>query len=398
MMKNKQKFPPDWSYKQLNQLARTSSGGTPKSDNPDFYINGQIPWVTSGDVRKGKIATFNNYITQEGLDSSSAKIFPPNTVLVAMYGATAGQIGILEKEASTNQAVCGILPNTNYSSLFLYHYFCRQTMNLLRMGSGAAQPNISQEIIKNLDILLPPLPEQNRIVAVLETWDKAIEKLKVVIEKKKQVKKQLTKELLSGKRRLAGYSSKWNTKEFKDLATLGKDRVNPKKDEKKYFCLELEHLDQVTGKIIGNSTTTDTLSIKTAFSKGDVLFGKLRAYLRKYWLADRDGACSTEIWVFRATKEIIPEYLFQIVQTDKFIYSTTLSQGTHMPRSSWEVVSSQEINIPSIGGQNAIVKILTSADKEIDLLNKKLMLLQDQKKYLLNNLITGNILTPETLV
>lgn len=263
---------------------------------------------------------------------------------------------------------------------------------------GGIISRLYNENLRSIQFSYPSLAEQNRIVAVLETWDEAIEKLKKKIENKKNVKKQLMRELLSGKKRLAGFSTKWNTKEFGELVTLGKDRVDPKKDVTKHFCLELEHLDQVAGKIIGNSTTADTLSLKTVFKSGDVLFGKLRAYLRKYWLADCDGACSTEIWVFRTTKEIIPDYLFQIVQTDKFIYSATMSQGTHMPRSSWEVVASQEIDIPSVDEQNAIVKILKSAGKEIDILSNKLSLFQNQKKYLLNNLITGNIRTPEKLL
>ena len=159
--------PEGWKYVQLEDLVKTSSGGTPKSDNASYYEYGTIPWLTSGEVRKGRINTFDNFITKEGLENSSAKIFPPKTILVAMYGATAGQVGILEKEASTNQAICGILPNEKYSSLFLYHYFTTRTRQLLIMGTGAAQPNISQEILRTLDLHLPPLPEQHRIVAVL---------------------------------------------------------------------------------------------------------------------------------------------------------------------------------------------------------------------------------------
>ena len=172
----------DWNYFQLEEIAKTSSGGTPKSDNEDYYINGNIPWLTSGEVRKGRVSNFDNFITKKGLENSSAKMFPPKTILVAMYGATAGQVGFLEKEASTNQAICGILPNEKYSSLFLYHYFTTRTKQLLMMGTGAAQPNISQEMLRTLDIHIPPLPEQNRIVAVLETWDESIEKLKKSIE------------------------------------------------------------------------------------------------------------------------------------------------------------------------------------------------------------------------
>ena len=222
-MKNKtvQKNIPDgWEFVQLDELAQTSSGGTPKSDNPTFYENGNIPWLNSGEVRKGRISSFDNFITSQGLKNSSAKIFPKGTVLIAMYGATAGQVGILEKEASTNQAICGILPNEKYSSLFLYFFFTRKTQQLLGMGSGAAQPNISQDILRSIDLLLPPLSEQNRIVAVLETWDRAMEKLIKKIEIKKEIKKGLMQALLTGETRLSSFSDAWRSVELGDICEI----------------------------------------------------------------------------------------------------------------------------------------------------------------------------------
>jgi type I restriction enzyme S subunit len=192
-------FNEEWKYFQLEKIAKTSSGGTPKSDNTEYYSNGTIPWLTSGELRKGKISNFNKFITEKGLENSSAKIFPKNTVLVAMYGATAGQVGFLEEEASTNQAICGILPNEKYSSLFLYYYFTTKTECLLRMGTGAAQPNISQEILKILDINLPPLlVEQNRIVEILETSDKLIKELEKKLHLIKDQKKYLLNNLITG--------------------------------------------------------------------------------------------------------------------------------------------------------------------------------------------------------
>ena len=120
--------------------------------------------------------------------------------------------------------------------------------------------------------------------------------------------------------------------------------------------------------------------------------------LRKYWLATNDGVCSTEIWALKADrKKIIPEILFQIIQSEKFISVASMSQGTHMPRSNWEVVADFEVDLPTIDEQKVIADVLTAADKDIERLEQKLSLLQEQKEYLLNGLITGAVRTPETL-
>ena len=98
----------------------------------EYYENGDIPWLRSGEVKQGFINNTELFITKKGLENSSAKLFPVNTVVVAMYGATAGQSGILKIESSTNQAVCGILPNKNYDSEFLYFYLIFDRCVLLK--------------------------------------------------------------------------------------------------------------------------------------------------------------------------------------------------------------------------------------------------------------------------
>ena len=99
-----------WPLVELGDVCETSSGGTPLKNKPEYYIGGTIPWLKSGEVAQGFIFKAEEYITKEGLLNSSAKIFPPNSILVAMYGATAGQVGLLKFESSTNQAICAILP------------------------------------------------------------------------------------------------------------------------------------------------------------------------------------------------------------------------------------------------------------------------------------------------
>ncbi|MFH1471823.1 MAG: N-6 DNA methylase [Nanoarchaeota archaeon] len=171
-----------WDLVELGDVAETSSGGTPLKSKTEYYENGIIPWVKSGEVAQGLIYKAEENITELGLKNSSAKIFPINTVLVAMYGATVGQVGILKFEAATNQAICGILPNNKFIPEFLFSILKSRKAYLISLSGGGAQPNISQKIIRELNIPLPPLEVQERIVEELESYQNIIDGAKKVVE------------------------------------------------------------------------------------------------------------------------------------------------------------------------------------------------------------------------
>lgn len=156
-------------------FANTSSGGTPKSTNKAYYDGGIIPWINSGELSSHSINSALNFITEEGLKNSSAKIFPVNSVLVALYGATAGKASLLNIEASTNQAICAILPNRDYDSRFLKYNIDSLYFHLIKISTGSARDNLSQDIIKELEIVFPQLKIQQRIASVLSSLDDKIE-------------------------------------------------------------------------------------------------------------------------------------------------------------------------------------------------------------------------------
>jgi type I restriction enzyme M protein len=165
----------------IGEVFKTSSGGTPLRNKLEFYTNGNIPWLKSGEVAQGYIYHAEEYITEEGLKNSSAKLFPINSVLVAMYGATAGQVGILKIEATTNQAVCAIYPNERAIPEYLYWILKQQTQAFVALSGGGGQPNISQQIIKDFEIPLPPLEIQQQIVAEIEGYQKIIDGAKQIV-------------------------------------------------------------------------------------------------------------------------------------------------------------------------------------------------------------------------
>ena len=157
-----------WEVKTLGEVCSTTAGGTPLKSKREYYENGDIPWLLSGEVCQKEITSSENFITRTGIENSSAKLYPSNSVLIAMYGATAGQSGILRFEAASNQAVCAILPNVRYLPEFIYYFFLNEKENLVAKAAGNAQPNISQKKIRETIVPLPPLPEQERIVGILD--------------------------------------------------------------------------------------------------------------------------------------------------------------------------------------------------------------------------------------
>ena len=178
----KHKLATDYPIMKLGNICSTSSGGTPKTTIREYYENGTINWLKSGEVSNGFIYHAEEKITDLGLSNSSAKIFPENTVLIAMYGATAGQVGLLKVPSATNQAVCGIYPNEYFIPEFLYYLLREQREYFVSLSTGGAQPNISQSIIKNLEIPVPPLSVQKEIVSEIEQYQKIIDGARQIVD------------------------------------------------------------------------------------------------------------------------------------------------------------------------------------------------------------------------
>ena len=158
----------------LGEVFTIASGGTPDKKKPFYYENGTIPWVKTGDLKTQYVPEGIECITEEGLDNSSAKLFPPNTVLVAMYGATIGACSILPYEAATNQACAAFLPNENVLPTYLYYFLSSKREQFVKDGVGGAQPNISAGYLKNVQFGLIPMQQQIDIVEKLDKVEKLI--------------------------------------------------------------------------------------------------------------------------------------------------------------------------------------------------------------------------------
>ena len=168
--------PDNWAWTTLGNIGTWQAGGTPSRSNKSYY-GGNIPWLKTGDLNDGLITNIPEKITEDAVANSSAKINPTGSVLIAMYGATIGKLGILTFPATTNQACCACIEYFAITQKYLFYFLLSHRDMFIAKGGGGAQPNISKEIIVNTAIPLPPLAEQERIVTEIERWFTLIDQL-----------------------------------------------------------------------------------------------------------------------------------------------------------------------------------------------------------------------------
>ena len=160
-------IPETWIWIRVGDVGSWGSGATPPRTNPAYY-GGSIPWLKTGDLNDGFIKEVPEFITELALEKTSVRLNPVGSVLMAMYGATIGKLGILEIPVTTNQACCACIPYAGMYNKYLFYYLMSMRQTYIGMAEGGAQPNISKEKIVNSILPLPPLEEQHRIVAKLE--------------------------------------------------------------------------------------------------------------------------------------------------------------------------------------------------------------------------------------
>ncbi|MBZ7991869.1 MULTISPECIES: restriction endonuclease subunit S [unclassified Campylobacter] len=179
----------------------------------------------------------------------------------------------------------------------------------------------------------------------------------------------------------------WQEVRLGDIISIKSEKYTPNKNEVKK-CIELEHLEQNTGILLEYTNSNLQKSTKNVFKKGQVLFGKLRPYLKKYYLAEFDGVCSSEIWVMSGNN-VLNNFLFYLVQSDDFMNAANISCGTKMPRADWKYMQEITIKLPPLKEQEKIAKILSSCDEHIKNLKNLKSELEKEKLHLMNELLSG---------
>lgn len=277
--------PENWVWVRLENVASWGSGGTPSRKHEEYY-NGDILWIKTGELNNGWIYDTEEKITDEGLKKSSAKLFPTNSVLIAMYGATIGKVAILGVPATTNQACACAVCNQSLLYMYLFYYCISQKNVFIEKGKGGAQPNISQIILKQHPIPLPPLSEQQRIVERIEELfaklDEAKERLQeaadsFTVRKAAILHKAFTGELTKQWRRENGVRDEsWEEKTIGEICSSLKYGTSKKSsDDGEVVVLRMGNLQNGEIDWSNLSYTSDEEDIKKYLLKsGDVLFNR----------------------------------------------------------------------------------------------------------------------------
>lgn len=200
--------PEHWEVKKLFYLFdRISSGTTPKSDEESYYLDGEINWLNTGDLNNSRITETSKKITQKAFENHSAlKVYPIGSIVIAMYGATIGKLGILDIETTTNQACCVLSDIKNSNTLYVFNCLISGQDALINLSYGGGQPNISQDTLRNFRIPVPPLSEQTAIVQYIESEtaniNDKINQIKQEIDLLKEYRQALIFEAVTGKVRV----------------------------------------------------------------------------------------------------------------------------------------------------------------------------------------------------
>ena len=216
--------------------------------------------------------------------------------------------------------------------------------------------------------------------------------LEMLIAKKRVIHQAAMQQLLTGRTRLPEFSGEWKTRRLGEIASIRNRKILPSDVNPDTLCVELDHIGQGDGRLLVHSAARHSTSSKYRFSAGDVLFGRLRSYLRKFWYADRDGICTTEIWPLMVDPvQADGGFLYYIIQSDRFIEAASISYGTHMPRTDWEVMQNFEIRLPPVQEQVAIVTMLSDMGAEIAALERRRDKVRAVKRGMMEQLLTGRV-------
>ncbi|MDD6814450.1 MAG: restriction endonuclease subunit S [Akkermansia muciniphila] len=399
-------IPENWKWVRLGKIGSWSSGATPRRSNPE-YFGGNIPWLKTGDLTDGLVDDVPEYITEKALNETSVRLQPAGAVLIAMYGATIGKLGILTRPMTTNQACCACIPHNGIDRKFLFYFLMASRQKFIERGEGGAQPNISKEKITAFLLPLPPLAEQERIVEKLEAIMTALQDLEGAKTRAQAIKTELHKSLLqeaiqgkltdqrpedgsaedlyrsilAEKKRLikAGKLKKenplppieekdipfdipenWKWVRLGEITTYAqsKEKIEPSDIAPDTWSLDLEDIEKDSGRVLVRNLARERkiTGSKSIFHKGELLYSKLRPYLKKILIAPEDGVCTPELVNFSAYNGISHQYLVQLLRSpyvDNAVNGKTY--GVKMPRTNTETMCNLLLPLPPLAEQERIV-------------------------------------------
>ena len=396
----------NWQSRPLGELATTTSGGTPSRTRKDYY-GGSIPWVKSGELNDDYIFETEEHITEEGLKNSSAKLFQSGTVLIALYGATVGKTSILRTDASTNQAVCGITPGPALDAGYLRYHLISLRRELLSHRYGGAQPNISQQIVRNQKIAYPPLPEQMKIAHILSTVQQAIETQERIIQTTTELKKALMHKLFTEGLRnepqkqteIGPIPESWEVVELGNLLTVAQYGMSVKGTPDGNYPI-LRMTNQVDGKIVDRNLQyveiDDADFEKFKVDRGDILFNRTNSLdlVGRTAIFNITGDFVFASYLIRLRtdeKQLNPFFLNCYFNTDEIQASlkSIATRAVSQSNISASRLKGFPVPNPDLDEQEEIVAHANALERKLDVHRSKLEKLKDLFRTLLHELMTA---------
>ena len=373
-------IPENWCWTKMSTVAQWGSGGTPSRKHPEYY-EGNIPWIKTGELEDNYLFETEEHITEEAISNSSAKLFPVNTIVIAMYGATIGKVGLLGIIATTNQAcACGVCSSAlNFKYLFYYSRFQKDAF--IRKAKGGAQPNISQDIIKNHSIPLPPLTEQQRIVDRIESLfaklDEAKEKAQAIVDGFEDRKAAILMNGVTGKltevwRNRYGFTrSDWKTVKLSEICLLQTGIMKGKHFQTETIKMPYLRVANVQDGFLNLQEIKEIEVEKSNYERyllkdGDVLFTEGGDFDKlgrgTVWHSEIPNCLhQNHIFVVRPQEgTVLPEYLSYQAgsQYGKKYFLSCSKQTTNLASINSTQLKNFPIMMPSIDEQKEIINII----------------------------------------
>ena len=387
-------FPIDWSVSDWSSvLDGFTSGATPSRAIKD-YFKGNIRWITSGELNYNIIIDTIEHISKDAVKRTNLTVHPPGTFLMAITGleaeGTRGSCGIIGKESTTNQSCLAIYGTSRLMIPYLFYFYVKYGDWLAKhYCQGTKQQSYTASLVKQLPIIYPPsIEEQRCITEVLSDVDNLISSLQKLIEKKKAIKQGAMQELLTGKKRLPGFSGEWEKNTLKQICEFINGRAYSQHEllsKGKYKVLRL-------GNLFTNSHwyyTDLELNEKQYCEKGDLLYAWSASFGPTIW----DGEKSVfhyHIWKIKCSEIIDKKYLYHFLNADVSSILNELQGGT-MSHLTKENMENRLCSYPNLDEQQAIAKVLSDMDCEVEQLEKKLAKYQQIKQGMMQELLTGRI-------
>jgi len=391
-------IPEDWTTTPLRLvLAKGRLGG----NYPNKEIEADFPLMKMGNIARGFFDLTKIEFIEAGIEPEAQHRLRKGDVLFNTRNTLelVGKVAIWRDEMPIAYFNSNLMRLEFDSAFVCSNEYANYTLNsasavgrLRALATGTTSvAAIYTRDLSGLEILVPPKAEQRAIAEALSDVDALLSGLDRLIAKKRDLKQAAMQQLLTGQTRLPGFHGEWEERTFGELVFARRDRIDPASTGRHDFCIELEHIGSGSGQLLGSTATSYQSSLKAVFQTGDILFGKLRAYLQKYWLATRAGVCSTEIWVFAAKDPSVTNanFIFQLIRTDDFIEAACNSYGTHMPRSDWNVVKNFQVKAPPLAEQTAISQVLGDMDAELAVLETRREKTRQLKQGMMQELLTG---------